>query len=591
MIELIVEGKWKMDLPMNIEISVVDENPMFLEDRIPAPYTLDFDVPATLNNLQAFGFPTRISSNIVKKKAAAELRSFGIVMGRGEVLLLEHQKAMKLQFKGSLEHENVSKDLNQLDVGEYNYGTVPSFLTHPYVAYNSFLYEEAYKNAMYQMAVNPTDFVVAPVKIKGVDDWESLPDFQGIKNAYRQYLNYWNTNGGFTFAEYSSIQDKFHTPLLPFPYLWKVIENGFGGQLQSNPFASGDLSKLVLISQIHKYLNINTLFKTNYSLPLLDQYAAAGNEQLKFAIKSFQQAYAFKSFLKNMLKIFSMTAFAGNKYSLEFNNDVFDRTTVTKLDDKLCSELIVNYEEAKDYRFSYADFGETDAENPTVGTTSQIFWLYKNLNQAFNTSFRDTNFGAVYDWKGEMTGVNSLLEMTSEIKRSALAVKKSGSNKEKYEVSSEVSPLDMNLHKCWKQYQNPVIKRHWFVPEIEIQSLDASPHIMFHGGMAQTFEWDGEYPYLMAHHTDHFGTKRLNTSLHPEGNGGLIDKFHGKFMQWVEKDKKRVKGSFKLTPLEIKNLNIRDKIHLKGRLFYIEKKEYTIRNKGVSLVEMELVEI
>jgi hypothetical protein len=114
---------------------------------------------------------------------------------------------------------------------------------------------------------------------------------------------------------------------------------------------------------------------------------------------------------------------------------------------------------------------------------------------------------------------------------------------------------------------------------------------MFYGGMAQTFEHDGQYPYLMAHHTDHFGVQRLNTSLHPEGSGGLIEKFHGKFKQWVEKDKKRVRGSFKLTPLEIKNLNIRDKIHLKGRLFYIEKKEYTLMNKGISLVDMELIEI
>jgi hypothetical protein len=29
-----------------------------------------------------------------------------------------------------------------------------------------------------------------------------------------------------------------------------------------------------------------------------------------------------------------------------------------------------------------------------------------------------------------------------------------------------------------------------------------------------------------------------------------------------------------MSPLEIKNLNIRDKIHLKGRLFYIEKGIY-----------------
>lgn len=591
MIELIAENRACLDLPDNIEISIVDENPMFMEDRIPAPYSLDFEVPTTLRNLEFFGFPTRLASAQVKRKVPAELRFYSTVIGRGEVLLLENEKTLKLQFKGSLEHENINKDLNQLDLGEKDYGTVPNFKIDPFVQYNSLAFTN-YKNGLYQQAVNPSDFVIAPVKLKGVDDWEAMPDFQGIKNAYRQYINYWSTQGGLQFSEYWHIQNKYHTPVLPFPYLWKVIEQGFGGQLVNNPFATGDLKKLILVAQTHKYFDISSYFKTTYSLPLLDHYAASGDEQLKFAVKSFQQAYAFKSFLKNILKIFSMTAFPGNKYSLEFNNDIFDRNIVTKLDDKLTGNLQVNYEDARDYRFQYADYGESDVEhNDTSFTTSQMFGLFHNLNQSFEGTFTDNNFKSVFHWKAEMVGANSQLEITSEILRSALAIQKTGSNRERYEVSSEVSPLDMNLHKTWIQYQNPVTKRHWFVPELEKQSNAASPHIMFHGGMAQTFEQDGQYPYLMAHHTDHFGVQRLNTSLHPEGNGGLLQKFHGKFSQWVEKDKKKVRGLFKLTPLEIKNLNIRDKIHLKGRLFYILKKEYSIKHKGVSLVDIELIEI
>jgi hypothetical protein len=46
-----------------------------------------------------------------------------------------------------------------------------------------------------------------------------------------------------------------------------------------------------------------------------------------------------------------------------------------------------------------------------------------------------------------------------------------------------------------------------------------------------------------------------------------------------------------ITPLKIKNLKIRDKIHLRYRLFYIEKIVYTLMNKVISLVDMELIEI
>jgi hypothetical protein len=601
MIELIVEGKYLMDLPSNIEISVVDENPMFLEDRIPAPYSLDFEVPATLNNLKAFGFPTRIASNVFKLRTDAELRFFGIVMGRGEVLLLENEKTLKLQFKGSLEHENVSKNINQLDLGEYNYGTAPSFLTPPFLDYASQNFYN-YRTSMYNQGLNPTDFVIAPVKIKGENEYLSQGYSSVYKIPYNQYINYWETTYYSEPVFHLGNTEKFVPAMMPFPFLWKIIEQGFGGQLQSNPFAAGDLAKLVMVSQNHKYFYENVLFKTlyqsfSYSMPLLDQYDASGNEQLKFAIKSFQQAYAFKSFLKNLLKIFSMTAFAGNKYSLEFNNDIFDRNTVTSMDDKLAGDMLVTYDDAKDYKFMYSDYGESEAENISVGIISQMFNLYKNLNQQFSTTYKDTAVGNIVELKGQLVGLGNHLEMTADIKKSALAIKKTTSSRGKYEVNSEVSPLDMNIHLTGNRFNNPndynpiSENRHIYVAEIEKKNLEASPHIMFYGGMAQNFEQNGQYPYLMAHHTDHFGVQRLNTSLHPEGSGGLIEKFHGKFKQWVEKDKKRVRGSFKLTPLEIKNLNIRDKIHLKGRLFYIEKKEYTLMNKGISLVDMELIEI
>jgi hypothetical protein len=612
MIELLVEGKYRMDLPSNIEISVVDENPMFLEDRIPAPYSLDFEVPATLTNLTAFGFPTRITSHAVKRKATAELLFFGIVMGRGEVLLLENEKTLKLQFKGSLEHENVNKNINQLDLGEYNYGSVPNFYSNnPNNNYLNIDYLSPeyfnYCSSMFTNAVTGNDFVIAPVKIKGEDSWDGMENSGGSRNAFKQYINFFNpVHTKF----YNGNGHDVHTPVLPFPYLWKVIQAGFGGQITTNPFATGDLSKLVMVSQNHKHYNIDTLLynwiqsqpspTTGISheslLPLIENYSSYVNEELKVIIKSFQQAYSFKSFLKNLLKIFSMTAFPGYKYSLEFNNDIFDRNIVTKMDDKLAGDLLVTYDDAKDYKFMYSDYGESEEKVPDINNTSNILNIFSMMNYAYahSDTRQDDSTKAIYSLQTILKGLNSQPQIISNIKRSALSIQKVSSNKGIYELNSEISPLDMNIHKYWWDNQNQtdiIEQKHWFVPEIDKKNLEASPHIMFYGGMAQNFEQNGQYPYLMAHHTDHFGVQRLNTSLHPEGSGGLIEKFHGKFKQWVEKDKKRVRGSFKLTPLEIKNLNIRDKIHLKGRLFYIEKKEYTLMNKGISLVDMELIEI
>jgi len=615
MIELKVNGSYNIDLPDDIEISIVIENPLFMEDRIPAPYSLDFEVPATPANLAAFGYPTRVTSKIVKRKVPAELKCFGLIYGRGVLLLLESQKQIKIQFKGSLEHENVDKNINQLDLGVYDYGEVPNFYhldvsvpNHARVNYYSAPYF-AYRTAMRSEAISGQDFVIAPVKIKEEDKWFGLESGNGMLNSFYQYINYWNpTLMQFGFEENLT---NSHTPILPYSYLWKIIETGFGGQLQSNPFASGDLRKLVLIAENHKnylskilyYLWFQQSIQRESLLPLIEEYndnpTENLNEHLQIILKSFMQSYPFKTLLKNILKIFCMTAYPGHKYSLEFNNDILNRTTVNNIDDKLTDELLISFREGMDYVFSYSVHGESDVKQDGFMdmvriNASLVYQAALFLTPDKAELIKDSNTGAIYNCTLELKGLNSEKRIKSEVARSALAITKRSHSRGVFDMSSDIAPLDLNFHHSWSVNYNTgdiIPMKHWFVPEIDKKDVDAAPNIMFFGGMADNFDHSGQYPYLMAHHTDHFGVQRLNTSLHPEGTDGLIEKFHGKYKEWIEKDKVTAKGSFKLTPLEIRNLDIRDKFYVRGQLFYIEKLEYSITHKRVSLVDMELVEI
>ncbi|MCX6231160.1 MAG: hypothetical protein NTZ33_06410 [Bacteroidetes bacterium] len=618
MIELIAEGKYYIDLPNDIEISIVVENPLFLEDRIPAPYSLDFEVPATFGNLQAFGFPTRPTSKIVKRKLPALLKYFGLIFGYGELLLLESQKQLKLQFKGSLEHENVDKNINQLDLGEYNYGNVDNFYYGGWngnnwrqIDYYSAAYS-AYKNGMWNESRFGIDFVVAPIKIKGEDAWwGGLESYNGMVNTFTQYINFYNPKNA-VFSLENDLND-FHTPILPCPYLWKVIENGFGGQLVNNPFASGDLRKLVLVAENHKnysmdqlhliwwqYLNDGTGTSAMHEsfLPLIEAYGQYP-EKLKVILKSFMQAYSFKSLLKSVLKIFCMTAFPGNKYRLEFNNDIFNRNVVKNLDKQLTDDLLISYEDGKDYVFSYSEYGESDVK---TGGANANGW--QNIIDIFNfamtiipinepNNMKDRCSGGIFNITKELRGLSSEKRLKSEVTRSPYAISKVSHSRGLFSMTSDISPMNMNFHKFWWKNVNSgdiIPMKHWFVPELDKKEVDAPPHLMFFGGVADTLDTAYyTYPYLMAHHTDHMGIKRLNTSLRPEGNGGLLEKFHGQYKSWMEKDKIRAHGSFKITPLEIKNLDIRDKFYVRGKLFYIEKLEYSITHRNISLVDMDLV--
>jgi hypothetical protein len=600
MLEVIVSQGYALNLSADIEINFIEENPLFLDDRVPAPYSLTFEIPPTPSNLKALGFPDRISSSSIQKRLPSEIRFQGMVMARGEVLLIETDPTIKLQFKGSREPEGIEINLNQIDLGAREYG---SFQYHSEdLDYNSPPLED-YVQSMRSMAYQGSDYVIAPVRLKDVP-WSGSESKGGLANTLKQYINYFNP---VTRNFFLTDSQKAHTPILPFPFVYKIINQAFGKYLVSNPFATGDLSRLVLISLNHKYYSFDNLFdwywippleeqRQEVVFPLVDSYESSGGLiPISWEMKSFQQAFPFKDLIKNLLKIFCITAYPGIRYRLEFTSDVMQRQVRRNWDNKLVGDPIITYEEARDYIFRYdgVDKSEEDMLR-TYSSVKEIFDTAVSSGSESGTVYADGSTGAQYNISRKLRGLGSLPWLSCSIKHSALASREP-EGRLKTEIVSEIKPAEMVIDQYWWQDNAPssdiVQKKHWWVPMIEKRNLSEAPYLMFWAGMSGTFLNDGsEYPLLMAHHTDHLGNKRLNTSLHPEGSGGLIEKYHSEIKAWTEKDKMKVRGSFHLSPLELRHLDIRDKIYLKGRLFYIEKLNYSLSNVHLSLVEVDLVE-
>ncbi len=599
MLEIIVDRRFTLNLPPDIQINFIEENPLFATDRIPAPYSLSFEVPPTANNLKAFNFAIRITSVNGIRKAPAEIRHSGMVMAKGEILLIEAENLLSLQFKGSREADEVNQNLNQLDYGTWSYG---SFQYHAEdLDYQSAPLEE-YVRSMRAQAYLGIDYVIAPVKIKDTT-WTGLETRGGMTNSVRQYINYFNPLRKDFF-----IKDirKAHTPILPFPYVHRIIDLAFGKTLESNPFASGDLASLVLISTNHHYYRFDNLYSwfwvppleetiVEVMFPLVDSYESSGGLiPIRWNIMNFCQEYAFRELLKNLMKIFCMTAYPGVKYRIEFNNDIMARTNRVNWDGKLAGDPVISWEEGKDYVFRYDKVRKSGEEivrsHPNI---QAIFETAIATAAESGTEYQDASNGAQYKITRTLRGLTSQPWLSCEVKSSPLASNEPAGNRDKTEVVSEICPAEMSIEQFWwEDYGEPkdlVQKKHWFVPVIEKKDRSDPPCIMFFSGIARPFDVEGEYPYLMAHHTDHFGIKRQRTSLHPEGPGGLLEQFHGSMKAWTEKDKMRVKGSFRLTLLEVKKLDIRDKVFFHGRLFYIEKLTYSLSNEGISLIEADLI--
>lgn len=603
MLEIIVDTKYTLHLPEDIDINFIEENPLFLNDRIPAPYSLSFEVPATPGNLMAFGFPNRVTSKTVKKVLPVEIRHTGLILGRGDILLLEVTDVLKLQFSGSRSSVNLKARLDKIDISEHTYG---QFKHDPELLNYESPITELYVQSMPIIAHTANPFVLAPVRKTGAE-WWGEEGSNGAINSLKQYINYFNPKTENFLIEYISA-NKFRSPILPFPYVYKIIDAVFGDYLESNPFAEGDLAKLVVISMNHKFNDMEHLLEY-YNVggserpfpafyPLLDNYDEneSGNVDIIIRLKYFMQQYFFNNFLKELLKIFCMVAYPGPVFKIEFANDVMDRSIQVLWDHKLAGDPVITYEEGKEYVFKYSNVESSKDDEPVLSfpNVKAIFdAAFVNTNDE-QTTYKDESTGAKFTINRTLKGVDSVVILTSTIKHSPLSSQEVETDKTKFELVSEVRPAGMNIHDYWERdyfIPSPHPRKYWFIPQVTNNGFEDPPYIMFWGGFRNTLENNGyAYPSLMSHHTDHFGVKRLNTSLHPDGTDGLIEKFHGKLKAWYAKDKMKVKGSFRLSVFDIYKLDIRDKVSFQGKLFYIQKLSYTLTNTAISLVDVDLIE-
>lgn len=607
MIEIVIHGGVSLDLPKDFRLDIINENPLFLNDRIPSPYSAQFEIPHTANNLLAFGLPNRIAANGLKKRLPADVLYFGFVVLRGSLLLIGAEEDPKLQFVGNVMTDNIDKNLNQIDQGEYDYGSFPAINLD--IDFNDD-WAAVFIAQMQTAAVTGTPFAVAPMKIASAD-WEGEELVDGAKNSVKMYINYFNARY-FSFTvntfvdtpEWSAYipNTRINSPILPMPYLKDIISIAFGDRLVSNPFVEGDFAKLVLPTFNHENYSADMLWgysltpidnPTFFVMPLVDSYDNNGTEwrDLMFRIKSFQQAYPFVTLLKNVLKMFSMTMFSANTFSIERNDDIMDRQVIVNWDDKIAGKPIKSYESACDYVFGYGD---------TKPAKKKLMIGYSNMNEIYtaalvgpenvDTIMKDESTGGVYK-------INKIISnneyqhkiIRCDVEQSPNCVIYDETERDKYEVTSDVKPIELKIFPIW-YHDVPYQKQHWLVPEIELKGIKEAPYIMFIGDMTKVFGDLFLYPQLQAHNYDQFGVKKFDFSLHPQGPEGLVAKFHSKYKAWVEKDKLKLKVSVRLLPSELRTLNLRDKYHVGGRLFYIEKLEYSITHTNLSLVEADLIE-
>jgi hypothetical protein len=626
MLQIILNKSYSLQLPDGFTMRFIDENPLFLNDRIPVPHTIAFEVDRTPDNLLFFKFPDRVTTNKIFMKYKMDIWHFGSVVMEGEVKVLSVEDTIKLQFINAYLPENAKKKMNQIDFDELDHGLMDAdkdLLLYAHPKYDD------YKLAVSNSVSDPENFVTAPVRIKNTA-WDGSEASWGLKNALRMYINYYNPidSDKWNFPSKSYLGGTWRSecifPIIPFPYLHYLISYFFDDTMEVNPFAvDAELRKIVVVNFSHINFNVdNFCFMKSHAderfnevavFPLVDDYTpAAGSALNKVQHKSFMQDYPFNEFLKQILSLFGMTAFIGKTTTFEYNNDLLTTEEIINLSEFVIGKPIISYEEGKIYNLTYGEekTEEINVETPvpSMGTFANAYLNIINLTLTPEITKNYKIWGmpnAVYELTRTAKGIPDTAnqEQTHYViqctqKTNALSTAKvDDTEREIHSIKVDVKPLEIGIEHYWNEhfnYTNEYIqKRHWVVPLLTDNDLKAAPRLMIDLGLQPTLYTTAHtYRQLSNNYYNSYGDLAAGISLliNETDQFGVYYKYHRKMAEWYLKDKIKITATILLTALHLKKITNKHKIHINGKNFFIIKREYEMSSDKFIPVTFELIE-
>jgi len=591
MLELFVNNK-KMHLDDDIEIDLILENPLLLQDRIPSPYSLSFELPATPDILKEFGNPNRFNSKGNWKLLPMYLKYNSIVFLSGTIKMNFFKKKIKANVIGANLPLLLRETMNSIDLERYDFGSgtysSPQF---------SEKWVQDYINLIVKQVKIGEDWTACPVRV-AKEKYLGRPGIFDSVSWLNMYMNNFNPVDGTYQNEFTS-GAKYHAPIFPQFYIHKLIDYFFEGFLSENPF-KGELSDLVMISTFHENFKKNRI-ETTRGILLENGSSYKSGENNYIELESYLPEYPFNEFLKEVLKIFCMTLFKkpNGSYKIVKNSEVITTSEIVDWTHKVRGKIERTNIKGQTYSCGYSDSkkentGKYDNEPENVENVKELL----GKKPSTPTLYRINTTGEVYlKEKAKWTGPHDNNEEYWKYTRKYDGL---GSSKQKgdYDMKSNVKALSMTID----TYQQPNGERKpWHVPCFEDDRFDNTlvPSLSFFQGWInltsgeinlKPSDLSNHYPYLSPFNVDLKNNKVGRISLDWESENNINRTFHEPFANWIERDKEKIKVPLDLNPLDLKNIDWTKKILLYARKFILNKVELKVKKRSISLSNSELIE-
>ena len=638
MLEIIHNGK-SLNLPPDIQISLTIENPLLKEDRIPTPYSLSFELPPTRHNLELFGWPDRIGSykqsNHVRT-IAVDIRFHAITISKGHLKLTSYLDNLKVTFSGVDYIDGIKHKLYEIDFGRQEFqGSYTGNINFGSSSHFAYWYKQWADSAL---ANTREDFVLAPIAILDksmpFSRWESIDYevkwigqtsiFERFRSVYRYqdsaFFNLYNPwKGSYIIDRDLSYDYKVgvsHANVFPLFRIGHVFKKILGSALHNNIFLQEDLWNLVMptfyynkwTERLESQATDNT-FNNRQFPPMVEnprpEWNASYPSQPYIDYKNYMPDVAANEFVKSMLSLFCLSLFPyKGKLQMRRNSDIMESPVLADWTSKIIGYPEILTDTGKTYSYGYSDTAQYTATEQFISVNT----IMDMVSYPFDLGTENYYEGRFFIQETKQRFIKRVQnreinvisesfdifsdEIEYELIDSVLGVSHETDGSTGYSVESPVEPIPSYPAAAFHSMENDIDLYgniyHFSTPSLSIdrKTRPTTIPLVFYKGMRPLAQDPSKtYPYASIYPDD-----INNANLLWEGEHGLIEKYHKPYKDWVERDKLRLKGTFLLDAIDLHKLDLGHKVHVKGRNFFVDKVQITLRIDTIDPAVIELVE-
>ena len=536
MIHIVIDQKISLDISDDQEINIVFENPFFLNGEIPAPYSLDVELPNTFHNSQSLEKTNK--DNIIEIYYDNYLLFKGSITSRSET-----NSNITLNLLGANLPKSLSEDLRKFDLGSDIVNVDASV-------------ENARRK---ELISSKADIIYIPHYKKGGDDL--VQDMTDLSWVYSKYMNWYDVakKSSFTPSPSSGFNQALTSPTIKLSYLLKRIL----------PNASGFFDDTDLYVATHLGDKIS--------------FMASSSETETIRLDKFFEQLKAEEFVSSAMNLFCCVCYAsGTDFVFKSRTETINGVPLCDWSTKIDTEYSISFEEGQTYSPYFSNGYFNSPLNIGMVVCDTLDGVIR-IGVLPPDSFVDCSYymvgNDVYMWDKEQLSYVGIRNIAK------------GDDSTDVSLAIELAPASVYVGLNAAYVRNPALNQWdgWKILSYCSSYIDDVPII---GYLSTGYDYwgneKGTYSYLTTYNKDMEGNVIAEDEITLEKDTPFYNKWHKPYELALGAKQATLSRRIDLSAKELSELDLSKKVLVHNSEYLIKSLDVTIYPNCIGYANVEL---